>query len=35
MGVIIDSLIGPLFVGGSIGPDGHQRLYVSLGPLFK
>ena len=34
-GLIIDSLIGPLFVGGSVGPGGHQRLYVSLGPLFK
>lgn len=34
-GVIIDSLIGPLFVGGGLGRDGHHRLYVSLGPLFR
>ena len=35
MGVIVDSIIGPVFVGGSVGPSGHQRLYISLGPLFK
>ncbi len=34
-GIIIDSLIGPVFAGGSIGPSGHHRLYVSLGPLFR
>jgi NTE family protein len=34
-GLIIDSLVGPVFVGGSVGRDGHQRLYVSLGPLFR
>jgi NTE family protein len=34
-GVIVDSNIGPVFVGGSAGPDGHRRFYVSLGPLFR
>jgi NTE family protein len=34
-GLIIDSIIGPVFAGGSVGPSGHHRLYISLGPLFK
>ncbi len=34
-GVIIDSLIGPIFAGGSAGPHGHRRLYIGLGPLFR
>ena len=34
-GLVIDSLVGPVFVGGSLGHDGHRRLYVSLGPLFR
>ncbi len=34
-GLIIDSLIGPIFAGGSAGPGGHRRLYISLGPLFR
>ncbi|HEX7486912.1 MAG TPA: patatin-like phospholipase family protein [Vicinamibacterales bacterium] len=34
-GVIVDSIIGPLFVGGSAGPGGHRRIYISLGPLFR
>jgi NTE family protein len=34
-GVIIDSLVGPIFAGGSAGPHGHHRLYVALGPLFR
>ncbi len=34
-GLIIDSIIGQVFVGGSVGPSGHHRLCISLGPLFK
>ena len=34
-GLIIDSMIGPVFVGGSAGPGGHSRVYFSLGPLFR
>jgi NTE family protein len=33
--LIIDSIIGQVFVGGSVGPSGHHRLCISLGPLFK
>ncbi len=34
-GLIIDSMIGPVFVGGSVGPGGHSRVYFSLGPIFR
>jgi NTE family protein len=34
-GLVVDSLVGPVFVGGSVGADGHRRFYVSLGPLFR
>jgi len=33
--LIVDSIIGPVFVGGSADPGGHLHLYVSLGPLFR
>jgi NTE family protein len=35
VGLIIDSLIGPVFIGGSVGPGGHSRVYFSLGPIFR
>jgi len=34
-GLIIDSIVGPFFVGGSAGPGGHARFFISLGPLFR
>jgi NTE family protein len=34
-GLIIDSMLGPVFVGLSAGPGGHRRFYASLGPLFR
>ena len=34
-GLLIDSPLGPVFLGGGVSPDGHRRLYVSLGPLFR
>jgi NTE family protein len=34
-GIVVNSMIGPLFVGGSAGPGGHRRLYISLGSLFR
>ena len=34
-GLIIDSMIGPVFVGAGVGPGGHSRVYFSLGPLFR
>jgi NTE family protein len=35
LGVIAESLIGPIFVGGSLGSHGNGRIYVSVGPLFR
>jgi NTE family protein len=34
-GLILETLIGPVFAGGGIGFDGHARFYVGLGPLFR
>ena len=34
-GVILETLLGTVFAGGSVGFDGHRRLYVSIGPLFR
>ena len=34
-GLILETLLGPVFVGGSVGFDGGGRFYVSLGPLFR
>ena len=34
-GLILETLLGPVFLGGSVGFDGGGRFYVSLGPLFK
>ena len=33
-GVVMETLAGPLFVGGSFGDSGHHRIYFSLGRLF-
>ena len=35
VGLILETLLGPVFLGGSIGFEGGGRFYVSLGPLFK
>jgi NTE family protein len=34
-GAILDSPVGPVFAGGSVSLDGHTRLYIALGPLWK
>jgi NTE family protein len=34
VGVVIETLIGPLAVGGSYGDTGHRRIYFSLGRFF-
>ena len=35
-GILVESLLGPLFFGGSVGlGGGGGRFYVALGPLFK
>jgi NTE family protein len=34
-GLVIETLLGPLFAGGSVGFDGRTRIYVGMGPLFQ
>ncbi len=34
-GMLLESLLGPIFAGGAIGFDGKARFYVAIGPLFK
>jgi NTE family protein len=34
-GAILDSLIGPIFAGGSVSFDGHNRFYIAIGPLWR
>lgn len=34
-GLIVDTLIGPLLIGGSAGFDGSWRTYIGLGRLFR
>jgi NTE family protein len=33
-GVIAETAIGPLFIGGSVGDTGHQKWFFQLGRLF-
>ena len=33
-GVVINSLIGPLFLGGAYGDTGHRKIYFQLGRIF-
>jgi NTE family protein len=34
-GFVLESPIGPLFAGASIGAEGRYRVYFSLGPMFR
>lgn len=34
-GAILETLLGPVFLGGSVGFQGGGRFYISLGPFFK
>jgi NTE family protein len=34
-GAILETLLGPVFVGGSVGFEGGGRFYIALGPLFR
>ncbi len=34
-GVILESLVGPVFAGASISRDGHRRVYVAIGRLIR
>ncbi len=35
IGVLLESQVGPIFAGGSLGFDGRTRLYVAIGPAFR
>jgi NTE family protein len=34
LGLVAETLLGPLFIGGSAGDSGHHRVYFSLGRFF-
>lgn len=34
-GVILESILGPVFAGASISRDGHRRIYVAVGRLIR
>jgi hypothetical protein len=34
-GFIMETIVGPAFVLGSVGTDGKRRLYIGLGPIFR
>ena len=31
----METLIGPVFLVGSVGTDGKTNLYLGLGPVFR
>ncbi len=33
-GVLAETAVGPLFVGGSLGDSGHRKLFFQLGRVF-
>jgi NTE family protein len=35
VGLILETILGPVFAGGGIGFDGSGRFYVGIGPLFR
>ena len=34
-GFIMETVVGPAFVLGSVGTDGKARVYIGLGPIFR
>jgi hypothetical protein len=34
IGFVMETLAGPLFIGGSWGDTGHHKIYFSLGKFF-
>jgi hypothetical protein len=34
-GLIMETVLGPAFLVGSVGTDGRHRVYVGLGPVFR
>ena len=33
--LVVETLLGPLFAGGSVGFDGRTRIYIGMGRLFQ
>ena len=33
-GLVVQTLLGPLFLGGSVGDAGHRKWYFQVGPVF-
>jgi hypothetical protein len=34
LGIVMETPLGPLFLGGSIGEEGRRKLYFKLGRFF-
>jgi outer membrane protein assembly factor BamA len=34
-GLIMETVLGPAFLVGSVGTDGRHRIYIGLGPVFR
>jgi NTE family protein len=34
-GIVVDTVLGPVFAGGSVGFDGRNRIYVAIGQLWR
>jgi hypothetical protein len=35
VGLILETLVGPVFARGGVGFDGNSRFYIGIGPLFR
>ena len=33
-GIVVNTLLGPLFVGGAYGDTGHKKIYFQIGRIF-
>jgi NTE family protein len=33
-GLIVNTIFGPVLIGGAVGEAGHQRFFFSLGRVF-
>ena len=34
VGIVVDTIIGPLSIGGSFGDTGHHKVYFQIGRFF-
>ncbi len=34
LGVVMETFIGPIFIGGSLGDSGHRKIYFQIGRFF-